>query len=170
MPKMCKKCAAHKRKHKKSKVSGFDANAAFDFDFMEIAEMAAGAILINVVANPILNAIWDKAKGKVRPSWASLVVKGGLAVGLNSLDNRTAKNAAKGIVINIAAELINKYAPASMQDKLKSDDSVEGIYGDDELQYIDLAGELAGIDESMFTEVSGTEEVYEAVSGGGSGW
>ncbi len=166
MGKSCKKCKAGKRRtsRSKNKVSGFDTQAAFDFDFQDIAEMAVGAVGVNLVANPILNAIWNKDKGKVRPSWAALAVKGGLAIGLNSLDNRMAKNAAKGILINIASELVNRYAPSSMQDKLKAD-SVLG-YNED-IEYIDLAGELSGIDDSMFSDVSGVEEMEETGVYGG---
>lgn len=162
MGKMCKKCQKG-RKSKKGKVSGVDMEQAFDFDFMEIGEMAIGAVGVNLVANPIINAIWDKSKGKTRPTWATLAVKGGIALALNSVDNRTAKNAAKGVVINIVAELINKYAPDAMKDKLKSEDAVEG-YGDEDIEYIDLAEELAGVD-SMLNEVAGAER--EEVFAGG---
>jgi hypothetical protein len=51
-----------------------------------------------------------------------------------------------------------------MQDKLKSD----GVLGySNDVEYIDLAGELSGIDESMFNDVSGVEELEEVGVYGG---
>ena len=143
MSKSCKSCKGKKGKRKsRSRVSGADFNQAFEFDVMEIAEIAAGAVGVKLVVNPIVKAIW---KNKTVPKWASLGVKSVIALGLNSMGNRTAKNAAKGVVITILSEAAEMLAPTVFKPELKGNTVSDGSLGYiGEAQMIDLSADVHG--------------------------
>ena len=93
---MCTKCK-NKNKHRAS-VGAAQAKPFADWDFTEIAEIAAGGLAAKAFVNPLSKVVFADGKYPKLVKWFPLIVKGGLSAGLSMIDHPTAKGVEDGVM------------------------------------------------------------------------
>ena len=153
----CKNNSLMARKFKKRKIGKAGGNIFDGWNFEELAIMGAGGLAAKALVNPLSKAMLSGGKYPKLERWFPLVVKGGLAVGLNLINDPMAKTAAKGAVVAMLMEAGETLAPAVFS-------KIKGIYGwDDDViaaVEIDLSDiNINGYDDYEDASVNALESV-----------
>jgi hypothetical protein len=125
-------CGCQKNKSRMARVG--KASKYMDFDFEELATMAAGGLAAKALVNPLSKAVFANGKNPNLKKWFPLIVKGGLTVALNMVNDRRAKTAAKGAAVATMFEAVETFAPKVFAPRFKA---IEG-YDDDLINAIEI--------------------------------
>jgi hypothetical protein len=119
-----------------------------NFDFEELATMAVGGLAAKALVNPLSKVLLKNAKNDAWKKYFPLVVKGGLTVALNMIDDRRAKTAAKGAAVATLFEAVETIAPSVFAPRFRA--SVDG-YDDDLINAIEID----------LSDINGTYDDYD---------
>ena len=140
---------------KKRKIGKAGGNIFDGINFEELAVMGGGGLAAKALVNPLSKAVLGDGKYPKLAKWFPLIVKTGLALGLNMIPDPMAKTAAKGAAVATLMELGDTFAPAVFKPQ-----AINGVWSDDVIAAveIDLADiNIHGYDEDA--EVGALESV-----------
>ena len=124
------------KKHKRARVGAAKGGSYLDFDFEDIAVMAAGGLAVKALVNPLAKIVFGKSdkEGKARPKYSPILLKAGLTIGLNMINDPMAKTAAKGAAVAMLMEAADILMPKVFN---PTRNEIKG-YDDDEVGAIEL--------------------------------
>ena len=147
----CKNKSLMATRFKKRKIGKAGGNIFDGWNFEELAIMGAGGLAAKAVVNPLSKAVLSDGKYPKLARWFPLVVKGGLAVGLNMINDPMAKLAAKGAVVAMLMEAGDTFAPAVFKPQ-----AIRGIYGWDD--------DVISAVEIDLSDINGYDDEYDDAS------